>query len=68
MRNFYHCDHCDETMPESDTSTVEDYVTSEFWGSRETQRVEYVVCGSCGGDVDECEEPPPLELNLCGDT
>jgi hypothetical protein len=59
MREKYWCYDC-EAFCEPETAI--EYVTSEFWGSRETTRCEYPVCPTCGCDV---QERVPCER--CGD-
>lgn len=55
--HFYHCYRCKTTMPETHTETDVEYVTSEAWGTRLTQAMRYVVCGTCGSDVEEVPDP-----------
>lgn len=55
MTRFY-CPACKLTLEEGETLLDIEYVTSEFWGMRTTEKHQYRVCGHCGADV----EPAPL--------
>jgi hypothetical protein len=61
METPHYCPACDITMRECETDLRIDHETVEFWGGRDTMAQEFIVCGCCGGDLEDAPAPVTID-------
>lgn len=50
----YYCPDCQLVLHEHELDTATEYVCSEYFGAITVTPSIYMICGSCGCEVEEC--------------